>query len=76
MAEIHRDKNGNPMKGAALHSHIIYTHDGGPEAHDAAVFQAGVQEGIRKRTREYMDARHTVRKKRQSINILHKLIKR
>jgi len=74
--EIHRDKNGNPMKGAAKTAHIIYTHDGGLEAHDAATYQAGVREGKRKGVQEYMDARHTARKKRQSRNILQRLLKK
>jgi len=76
MAEIHRDKNGNPMRGATKTSHIIYTHDGGLEAHDAAIFQAGVRVGMRKGVQEYMDARHTARKKSQSRHILQKLIKK
>lgn len=37
ISEIHRDKNGNPMKGVAETAHIIYTHDGGLESHDAKV---------------------------------------
>lgn len=76
MAEIHRDKNGNPMKGAAEVSHIIHTHDGGLEAHDAAIFQKGVQFGYQKANRERINTRRIIRKKHQGRTFLDRLLKR
>ncbi len=72
MAEIHRDKNGNPMKGAAVTSHIIYTHDGGLEAHDAKI----ARETEQRLRRSQIEARHAVRQKRQKRNFLDRLLKK
>jgi len=72
MAEIHRDKNGNPMKGAALVSHIIHTHDGGLEEHDSKI----VRETEQRLRRSQIGTRHVVRQKRQNRSLLDRLLKR
>lgn len=72
MGEIHRDKNGNPMKGAAETSHIIYTHDGGLESHDAKI----ILETEQRVRRSQMEARHAVQRKRQNRSFIDRFLKR
>lgn len=72
MGEIHKDKNGNPMKGAAETSHIIYTHDGGLEAHDAKV----IREHEQRARYSQMETRHTVHRNHQTRSFLDRLLKR
>lgn len=72
MSEIHRDKNGNPMKGAAKTSHIIYTHDGGLESHDAKI----IAEAVQRERRSRMEVGHIVRRKRQTRSLLDRFLKK
>ena len=72
MGEIHKDKNGNPMKGAAETSHIIYTHDGGLESHDAKI----IRETEQRVRRSQMETRRAVQRKHENRSFLDRFLKR